>query len=332
MATSGTFSWLVTQQQIIQQALLDNGALGEGEVPTAQEFTDCSFKLNNLVKQWMGKQDFAPGLKMWTRQRGSLFLGASKHQYQLGTTGDNWAAGVTNGSVGQTFAQTTVTIAGASIGATVIPVTATTQLNVNDFIGIVCGSDIFWSTISSISAGVSVTIANALTTAASGGATVYNYTTKQQRPLNILTSILRDANSNDTPQNVMTLEDYELLPSKVQPGFLSDPTAFYYESQLTNGQYYIDCYGAQDVTKHLHIVFLRPIQDFDNVTDNPEYPQQWYRALCWGLSKDVTGMFSVQWTDQMEGNFLDAMAMAKEADAEVTSFYFQPYAGSPYEP
>lgn len=322
MTTSNSYDFSVTRDQIVTQAMLDIGALGESEVPTAQEMTNCSFKLNNMIKQWMGKQDFAPGLKMWTRQRGTLFLGNTKHQYQLGPTGDNWAGAVTNGAIGTTFSSTTTT--GANVGATVIPVAATTQLNVSDIIGIVCGQDIFWSTVSSISAGVSVTIGNALTTATSSGSIVYNYTSKQQRPLTLLTTLLRDSNGNDIPMNNMTLEDYELLPSKVNPQNISDPSAIYYESQIANGQLYIDVYGAQDVTKHLHIVFLRPIQDFDNATDNPEYPQQWYRALVAGHAKDIAPMFDCEWTPEMESNFQDAMAMAKEADGDITSMFFQP--------
>ena len=341
MSYSGTYNFSVTRDQIITQAMLDIGALGEGEVPTASEASNCSFKLNMLVKQWMGKQDFAPGLKMWTRQRAELFLGFTKRQYQLGPTGDNWAAGVTGGSAGQTYNSTTLTQA-QIVTDTVMHVASTTNINANDYIGVVCGSDIFWTTVSSVNSGAkTVTLASSLTTAASSGAYVFNYTTKAQRPLEIVSAILRDQYGNDIPMNFMTLQDYELLPAKANPNNQSDPSAIYYESQIGSGdnqltsgcgQLYIDIYGAQDVTKQLHITYLRPVQDFDNATDNPEYPQQWYRALTWGLARDIAPMFDCEWTQEMEANATDAMAMAREADSEVTSFYFQPNAGSPYDP
>lgn len=321
--SSGTFSFTVTRDQIIRQAMLDIGALGEAENPTSQEASDCAFKLNMLVKQWMGRQDFAPGLKMWTRQRGDLFLGATKFQYALGPTGDNFAAGLNGGSLGQTFGQTTTT-ASVSAGIAVIPVAATTQLNVNDYIGVQCGSDIFWSTIASIAAGTSVTLNANLTTAASSGAYVWNYTTKGQRPLAIVTSVLRDINQNDTPQTKMTIEEYEALPTKTNTTFQSDPASFYYESQIPNGMYYLDVGGAQDVTKHLHIVYLQPVQDFDNPGDAPEYPQQWYRALCWGLGRDIAGMFDCEWTNDMQANLQDSLSMAREADSETTAAFFEP--------
>ena len=336
MSTSGTFSFTVTLSDIVREALLNVGAIGEAETPTAQEFTDCQRKLNMLVKQWMGKLDFAPGLKMWTRQRGALFLGNTKHQYQLGPSGDNWAASVTGGSVGQTHNRTTLT-ASANINATSLTVSSITNINNGDYIGIQVGSDIYWTTVNGAPSGNTVTIAVGLSGAANSGAYVWNYTTKQQRPLNIETCLLRDIYANDTPMNTLTLQDYEALPTKVMTTYQSDPSAFYYESQIGtsttgSGQFYIDVGGAQDVTKHLYMVFLRPVMDMNNPGDNPEYPQQWYRALCWGLSREICGMFDAPWTEDMDLNYRESVAMAREGDSDTTSMYFQRDSQSPYEP
>ena len=93
MTTSGSYSFSVTLTDMVRHIMLNLGAIGESETPTAQEFADVQFKINMLVKQWMAKKDFAPGLKVFTRQPADLFLGYSKFQYQLGPSGDNWAAG-----------------------------------------------------------------------------------------------------------------------------------------------------------------------------------------------------------------------------------------------
>lgn len=340
MALSGTWSFSVVRDDIIRESMLNVGAIGEAEVPTAQETTDCARKLNMLVKQWMGKQDFAPGLKMWTRQRGDLFLGNTQFQYGLGPSGDNFAAATTGISGnGQTYGQTQLTLSAAQ-GQTILTANAVTQMNVNDYVGIQINNNIFWSTIAAINpTALMFTTSTPIPGPANGNAYVWNYTTRGQRPLAIATCILRDINNNDTPLNMMTLEDYEILPSKTQTTFQSDPTAFYYESQFATGlsnqgpgQFYIDCGGAQDITKHLHIVYLRPVMDFNNPGDNPEYPQQWYRPLCWGLSREIAGMFDAVWTPEMNQNLMESLAMAHEADTETTSFYFQPYAGDPYSP
>lgn len=334
MALSGTTTFTVNLADIVREMMLNVGAIGEAEVPTAQEFTDCSRKLNMLVKQWMGKRDFAPGLKMWTRTRGDLFLGYQKHKYLLGPSGDNWAGGVTGTTA--LYNQTQLTIAQVA-GLTTLTVASITNINAGDYIGIVIGNDLFWSTVSIAPAGNTVTLSTPLTGNVGIGAYVFNYTTKGQRPDSIETSILRDVYNNDTPQNVLTLQDYEALPTKTMLTFVSDPTAYYYESQIGTsttgpGVYYIDVGGAFDVTKHLHLVYLRPIMDLNNPGDNPEYPQQWYRALCWGGAREICGMFDAVWTEDMQANFSEAISIAREGDADTTTFYFQVNAASPFDP
>lgn len=337
MSTSGTYSFTVNAAQIINEAALNVGAIGEAEVLSSQEYLDIARKLNMMSKQWMGKQDFAPGLKMWTRQRGDLFLGFTKFQYQLGPTGDNWAAGVIGGGIGQTYNSITTT-AVALQNSTSIQVQSIININPNDYIGILVGTDLFWTTVMGAPASGIVNLSAPLPGNSNIGAQVFNYTTKQQRPLAIETAVLRDIYQNDTPLNVMTLQDYELLPTKTSTTYQADPTAFYYESQIggtaatSNGQFYIQCGGAQDVTKEIHVVYLNPVQDFDNPGDNPAFPQQWYMALCWGLSRQIAPMFDSVWDQTQENNYKESLAMAKEADAEVTSFYFQRDAGSPFEP
>lgn len=347
MAFTGTFNFSVTLTDIVREMMLNVGAIGEAEVPTAQEFNDCARKLNMIIKQNRTKGNFANGMQMWTRQRGDLFLGATKHYYNLGPAGDNWAGGVTGGNLGQLYNQTQTTSVSVT-GSSILTVSSIATINLNDFIGVVYQSpqgntDLFWSTVQSAS-GSTISLSSALTGTVSSNAYVFNYTVKQQRPLAVLTSLLRDVYNNDTQQNPLTLEDYEALPTKTMISFQSDPTAYYYESSLgdsTNltiqansgaGTYRLDVGGAQDVTKHLHMVFARTIMDITNAADNPEFPQEYYRALCWAGSREICGMFDCVWTQDMQANYAESIAMAREPDGETTTFYFQPDAYSPYDP
>jgi hypothetical protein len=332
MALSGTFSFTVVRDDIIREAMLNIGAIGEAEVPTAQEVTDCARKLNMMVKQWMGSLDFAPGLKMWTRQRGDLFLSSTTGRYAIGPGGTAWAGGCA-ALPGQNFGMDQ-TIANAIAGATTINVGvgSTGNYTANDFV-VLCltNGNTYFTTISSINAGAGTfTIpAPGLPSPMASNGFIFNYTTQAQRPVQILTATLRDTTNVDTPLNIMTLQDYEILPTKTMITSPADPTAIYYESQFANvtnvngpGQLYTDCGAAQDTTKYIHIVFLRPVMDFNNPGDNPEYPQQWYRPLCWGLSREICGMFDATWTDDMRANYTEAMTMAREGDPETTSFFF----------
>jgi len=314
VTTSGSYVFAVTRDDLIRNAMLILGKLGEGESPTASETTDCSMFLNMMVKQWMGTQDFAPGLKMWKRKRGEMYLSSTTGQYSLGPSGDNW----TNTSYSRTLT------ANAAAAATTLTTTITNATN-GDYIGIELDSGaLFWTTINGAPSGTTITITSGLPSAAASGNYVFNYTSKAQRPLQIVTAVLRDVNNDDFPISLLTLQDYEMLPSKTDTNATGDPTAIYYESQLTNGVLYTDIAASSDVTKHLHIVYLEAVQDFVNPTDNPEYPQQWYMALSWGLAKQICPMFNSPWTQEMQTNYFEALTMAREADAEVTSLFFQP--------
>jgi hypothetical protein len=200
-STSGSYVFSVTRDQIIRQAMLDIGALAEGEYPTAPEISDCAFKLNMLVKQWMGNTDFAPGLKVWTRKRADLFLSPTQYAYQIGQTGTaNWVDSTTGLAYPQNFGQTNVAVTAAP-GATVIQLASVSQLNINDQIGFLNGNSIYWTTVSNIGVNTVTIPAPGLPASiqANGAAYVWNYTTKGIRPLTILSVVLRDIYSNDTP-------------------------------------------------------------------------------------------------------------------------------------
>ena len=294
--------------------MLNIGRLGEGESPTSQETTDVSRKLNMMVKQWMAKQDFAPGLKVWTRRRGTLFLSTTAYKYALGTTGTNWTIAP----------QTTMLSSQANSAATSLQVTSNANMNVGDYIGIQLTSGILqWTTVSSLGTGTVTIPSPGLSGTAAIGNYVYSYTNKAQRPELIESAVLRDNQQNDTPLNIMDQSQYDLLPTKTQSTNISDPTSVYYEAQLMNGQLYTDCGGAQDVSKQIIITYLEPIQDFNNPLDTPEYPQQWYMALCWGLTKQIAPMFNLPFTSDMKELHNEAIAMAREAYPETSSMYFQ---------
>ena len=337
-STSGSYIFSVTQAQCIRQAMLDIGALQGNEDPTAEEYADCSFKANLLVKQWMGNTDFAPGLKEWTRRRGELFLGNSKYVYNLGQTGDNWVDSTTGLIYPQQYGQTTLTAA-AIAGATVLSVASTLTFNVNDYIGIQVGSDLYWTTIASFNpvAGTVTIPSPGLSGPASANVYVWNYTTKAVRPLTIIAVVLRDIYWNDTPVRIFrSPQEYEALPTKASPQNIADPTAVLYEAQFRtqtpNGQLYIDCGGAQDVTKRLHITYLAPVQDLVNPGDAVDYPQEWYRALVLGFGKEFCPMFDCAWTSELESSLTDALAIARQARPDNESVYFEVDGDDPYGP
>jgi hypothetical protein len=285
----------------------------------------------------MGTQDFAPGLKMWTRQRATLFLSTSQNRYVLGgTNSDAWAGTVSSTLGTHATNQTNNTTAAGGI---VLSFANQTTISVNDFIVVQVSSGDIFKTQATVVTPTSVQIFPAIPSnvTVGTGAYVWNWTVFGIRPLQLdfrtSTIVLRDINNNDTPLNFLTLQEYEALPNKAMPTFTSDPTAVYYESQFGSGLQsptitgggvlYLDAF-PQDVTKRLFCVYLRPVMDLNNPSDNPEYPQQWYRALCWGLSREIAPMFDAEWSRESEALLQDSLSMAREQDSETSSLYFQP--------
>lgn len=314
MATSGTYSFTVTRDDIIKQALLNIGKLDPEETVSPWDTENCSRVLNMMCKQWMGKSDFAPGLKMWTRRHGHLFLSASTGTYQVGPTAPGWT---------NSYTQAT-TVGTASQGVGFLTLNTIGNAVVGGFVGVIDYSgNLVWYSILFIS-GTTLTLSAPLQNNVAVGSTAFVYGVPAQQPLKVETAFLRDSNNDDTPLKIMTLQDYDYLPSKADPNFVSDPTAIYYEFQLGNSTLFTDCAGAQDVTKHICMSYMEPIQDFNAPLDNPEYPQEWYLALCWGLSEQIAPMKFVSWSEKMESLKNDALAIARHKDPEIITLYFQP--------
>jgi hypothetical protein len=313
MSTSNSYSFTVNRDQIIRDAMLNIGRLDEIEAPTASEASDCAFKLNMMIKQWQGRGDFSPGLKVWTRRRSALFLSGTTGTYQVGPTAQGWA----------TVYATTLTTSPAVLGASSVVVESATGVTAGYYIGVQLDSGtLFWTTVSSV-INSTINLASVMPSSSGTGSAVFTYQTTAQQPINIEAVVLRTSNNDDIPIRLLTQQDYDYLPSKASNNNTSDPTAIYYEFQLGNSYLYTDCSAAQDVTKRLIVTYLEPVQDILQASDNFEYPQEWFLALSWGLSKQIASMFSAPWTPLMEENQKLSLAIAQQKDPERITLFFQ---------
>lgn len=310
MTTSGSADFTVNRNEIINLAAEIAGIKGQGKVLSAATITSLAQLLNLIVKQWMGKADFAPGLKVWSRKRAYLFPALNTVEYSLGPSGTHFTA---------TYYSTTLD-ANEAIGQTILSVTSTTNMTNSDYIGIRCNDgSIHWSTISSFSAGDTVTIANALTVAADSGSTVYWYTTKAPMPLNIISLRRKDTSSNEVPMDPMTLLEYEDgTLNKAEDG---DPSRYLYERGITNGTVRFDL-EPTNTTEIYQVTYLRPIEDFDSATDTPDYPQEWYRALVGQLAMDACIWRGLPVTPEIKLYRDESLGVAGNVDPETSELYF----------
>lgn len=313
MASSGTYSYTITQQQIVRMAMLCIGKLDEVETPSPSEYNDCVMFLNLMIKQWQGKADFAPGLKTFTRRHGHLFLNGTGNRYILGPAGIGWT---------QNYVQTQLAAA-VAVGATTAAVNSGAGMAIGDSFGFQNNlGNLYWTTISNI-VGNTVTIpAVSAGNAASANGYVFDYATVATQPVVIESVFLRDIYSTDTPLSILQQAEYDFLPSKNNVSFIADPTAVYHEFLLTNSYLYTDCAAANDTSKHICITYLEAVQDVINPNDTTVYPQEWFLALVWGLAEQIAPMFNVGWTAKMDQLAGKSLAIAQRKEPEINRMYF----------
>ena len=104
------------------------------------------------------------------------------------------------------------------------------------------------------------------------------------KPLKVIQAWNRDPTSNvDIPMRMLTKQEYAILGNKVTPG---KPVQIYYEPQENIGVLNLfPTPAAADVgTSTIYITYQRPFEDFNIATDAPDFPQEWYDAVVYGLA------------------------------------------------
>lgn len=311
MARSGSVDYTVTRSDIVTGAAQDAGILAVGQTLEPGVSNIIVSRLNLLVKQWQGMNDFAPGLKVWTRRRGYVFLQSGQHQYALGATGDH---------ASDSYITTTLTAVSAASDTT-LDVSSITGISSGDFAGIVLDDGtMHWDVVSGAPSMGVVTLTTGLASQASSGARCFFYTTKIRRPISILHAMLRDSSNEDISLGALDLDQYELIGNKFAD---ADPTAYFYEGQLDNGQLYLD-YEPKDLTKVVRLVYLSNVEDLDSTADNFDYPAEWYRALRSNLATEICPAFDRVATQELKETAVRSLAIAQNLNPETCSSYFEP--------
>lgn len=146
------------------------------------------------------------------------------------------------------------------------------------------------------------------------------------KPLKVTQAYLRDTVSNvDIPMRVLTRDEYIRLGNKVTTGH---PISYYYEPLSNYGILHI--YPNPDTisinSKRFIFVYQRPFEDFDVGTDEPDFPQEWYEALKYGLATRLAGEYGMDINERRQ-LIQEAMSIKEGAlsfGTEEGSFFFTP--------
>jgi len=144
------------------------------------------------------------------------------------------------------------------------------------------------------------------------------------KPLKITQAILHDTQTNvDIPMRIITRDEYLRLGNKTTQGH---PIQIYYDPQRDHGVLYV--YPPADSSsvsyKQIKFTYQRPFEDFDSSTDNPDFPQEWFDALKYGLASRLAGEYGISMDDRRQ-LMQEAILIKNEAlsfGTEEGSFYF----------
>jgi hypothetical protein len=109
------------------------------------------------------------------------------------------------------------------------------------------------------------------------------------RPLRVVMAFIRSQTGNDTTLQVISRQEYMQQGYKPSPGV---PNQCYYDPQLNNGVLYVYNTPA-DNTYTIHLQVQLPISDITNPNSVPEFPNEWYNLLKFGLADQVSLEYGV---------------------------------------
>jgi hypothetical protein len=307
VTTTGTNIFTMTRDDLVKAVMRNLQALGAGETPITEDYTNITQAMNVVIKSWAKK-----GIALWVTQEVAIPMVAGVAKYPLGpsagyvhsvtatggagyTTGGTWTA--TNGTTG-TAASGTYTVSGGAPAVFTILVAGdsyTAAPTTFTLSGPGAGA-----VISSVIVGVTMS-----------------------RPLRIIDgTFLRNAQGYDTQLLPVSRQEYDVLGSKTSSGV---PNQFYYDSQIANGQLYMYSVPT-DSTATIYAQTQRQFYDMVASGDNFDFPSEWLQPLKWGVTEEL--MLEYMVPDKVFPYIMGkAAATCEESFAfsqEDTSVFFSP--------
>lgn len=304
MATSGSVDFSVSRDNILTDALIMVGAVGPDDTVPATWTTHAARQLNKVVKALGAKR-----VGLWARKTGYILPVSDINSTSLGPTG---------GHATLSYVRTALA-ADVTDGATTITVDSITGISASDKIGVEqSDGSMHWTTVNGAPSGSTITLTAAVTEDCDEDAYVWTYTTKLQRPLRIITAYTSDLTDVDNPIDreieIVGKETFDLQNAKATKG---DANILAYDPQLDNGvAYYWPRFA--DGKSLITIIFQRPFEDFDASTDTPDFPQEWYDALCYLTAVRLAPVYGLPSTERqlLRGEAEAALMLAMENEPE----------------
>ena len=308
MATSGSINYSQNRNEIITDALSMLGVVSAGGTARAADITFCSNQLNKMIKAWQSH-----GIHLWKECEAVVALVNNQSIYSLSSTSSD--------KMGDNPVHTNLT---ADASGTSLTVTSTIGMTAADNISIELDNNTRqYTTIVSVDSSTALTITASISSAASSGRSVFTYTTASGRPLNITNARYKYSNGIERRIEKMGRAQFMERTNKNNSGTV---TAYYYSPQLNAGKLYV-YQTPNNAGDTLNVSYIKSFEDFDNSTDDPDFPQEALEPLTLNLAARVAPAYGIDLNKVAPNLMLDAqrsLLMLEAWDSEEGSVYMVP--------
>jgi hypothetical protein len=314
MATSGDKQLILTAGQIARDALRKSGVYAIHDSIPAEEFNNTLRDLNLLIIEQQ-----ASGFHIWNDRRATLFLQYGQAKYLLGSTGDNAT---------EDYNSTTLS-SNATAPTSTIQVSSIENISDGDYIGIIKNDNyIFWTTVNGAPSGSTVTLTDDLDGDANSGNTVYTYTTKITKPIEITEVLVKRADNNEVGLLKMSRQEYFEMSNKNSTGI---PTQYYYHNTIDNGTIYL-WPTSTNANNVINFTYQPYLDIFKEESNTPDLPPLWYNALVWKLAYDLCSSYgkSIEAITRIKMRAEESLMLARNSDNENCKLIFKDNYDSKY--
>jgi hypothetical protein len=321
MATSGTTTFSVTRNDIIQSSLRLLGVLEEGTQPTASAIENASMVLNMMLKDWM-----TDGIKLWTVTELTIPLKANQTSYTIGPSStydvntnkplrliQSFLRNVSN----TTNQVAKVSLLSGGSGYTVQPtnpVSCTGGSGSGATFNLTYTGGVVTKALLDNSGGSNYAVGDVLTM--SGG----TFTT----PATVTVDSLLNTYI-DLPMSILSQQEYNILGSKYNTGTVN---SVYYWPYATYGELkvFLTPNSSTSTMYELHVTVQRPIEDITTANQTFDFPSEWFQSLRWGLASEIAVDYGLP-LEKLSGVIARAESYKQRLmawDTEYASTFFQP--------
>lgn len=111
------------------------------------------------------------------------------------------------------------------------------------------------------------------------------------RPLRIESMRFINSGGYERPMMQISRQEYDDLPEKDSTG---EATLFHYDPQTKSGKLYAWPVLGSTGSGVLAFTYQRPVEDFDAASNEPDFPQEWFETLKYGLAARLAPKFFPQ--------------------------------------